>query len=141
MHLDLAVGTRLPAYPTSMGRVLLGALPDGELASLISDVTPCQFTDATVTDPGALTAAIRSAGQDGYALVDQELEEGLRSLAVPVHDGRGRVAAAAVNIALHAGRGTPDEAVATLLPPLRDAAAAIADDVATVRRWSTNSAS
>ncbi|MEU9040558.1 MULTISPECIES: IclR family transcriptional regulator C-terminal domain-containing protein [unclassified Kitasatospora] len=140
MRLDLAVGTRLPAYPTSMGRVLLGALSEEELARQLAHVTLSRFTEGTVTDPGALTAAIRSAARDGYALVDQELEEGLRSLAAPVHDGRGRVVAA-VNLALHAGRGTPAEMLATFLPPLREAAAAIAEDLATVRRWSVNSGS
>ncbi|MFD4656905.1 IclR family transcriptional regulator C-terminal domain-containing protein [Kitasatospora sp. NPDC058444] len=133
MRLDLAVGTRLPAYPTSMGRVLLGALPEPELASLLAEMTPTRFTEATVTDRAALAAAVRAAARDGHALVDQELEEGLRSVAVPVHDGLGRVVAA-VNVALHAGRGTPDEVRAALLPPLSEAARAISADLALTDR-------
>ncbi|MEV7781802.1 IclR family transcriptional regulator C-terminal domain-containing protein [Kitasatospora sp. NPDC088351] len=108
-------------------------MTESERASRLGDMTTHQFTSATVADPAALAAIITSAARDGRALVDQELEEGLRSLAVPVHDGH---VVAAVNVALHAGRGTPAETRAILLPPLRETAAAITADLATVRRWS-----
>ncbi len=114
--------------------MLLGALSEAELAAFLAELTPTRFTDATVTDPAALAAVIAAAAQDGYALVDQELEEGLRSVAVPVHDGRGRVVAA-VNVALHAGRCTPAEARAALLPPLREAARAITAELGLTGRW------
>ncbi|MFE7316576.1 IclR family transcriptional regulator C-terminal domain-containing protein [Streptomyces sp. NPDC057555] len=134
MRLDIAVGTRLPAFATSMGRVLLGAVPEVELVEFLTDMRRDQLTDVTVTDPAALAAIIRSAAREGYAMVDQELEEGLRSLAVPLHGGHGEVLAA-VNIALHAGRGTPAETRGALLPALRETAAAIAADLSLARRW------
>ncbi|MFE3770463.1 IclR family transcriptional regulator C-terminal domain-containing protein [Streptomyces sp. NPDC059122] len=134
MRLDITVGTRLPAFATSMGRVLLGAVPEAELLELLTDMRRDQHTDVTVTDPVALAATIRSAAREGHAMVDQELEEGLRSIAVPLHGGHGEVLAA-VNIALHAGRGTPAETRAGLLPALRETAAAIAADLSLARRW------
>ncbi|KUL46081.1 IclR family transcriptional regulator [Streptomyces sp. NRRL F-4489] len=134
MRLDLTVGTRLPAYATAMGRVLLAALPDAERAAFLRRVAPRPLTPYTVAGRAALARAVAAAGRDGHALVEQELEEGLRSLAVPVRDGHGRVVAA-VNVALHAGRGTPEESRAALLPALREAAGRIGADLAAVGRW------
>ncbi|MFD3660000.1 IclR family transcriptional regulator C-terminal domain-containing protein [Streptomyces sp. NPDC058659] len=135
MHIDIRVGTRLPAYATSMGRVLLGALPQEERATLLAGVTPEALTPHTVTTPEALAEAVAETARRGYGWVEQELEEGLRSLAAPVTDGRGRVVAA-VNVALHAGRRSAEESLAALLPHLRGTAAAISADLAAVSRWS-----
>ncbi|MFI6417471.1 IclR family transcriptional regulator C-terminal domain-containing protein [Streptomyces sp. NPDC050842] len=135
MHIDIRVGTRLPAYATSMGRVLLGALPEGERAALLAGVTPEALTPHTVTTPEALAEAVAETARRGYGWVEQELEEGLRSLAAPVTDGRGRVVAA-VNVALHAGRSSAEESLAALLPHLLGTAAAISADLAAVSRWS-----
>ncbi|MDV5149961.1 IclR family transcriptional regulator C-terminal domain-containing protein [Streptomyces sp. SBC-4] len=135
MHIDIRVGTRLPAYATSMGRVLLGALPEEERAALLAGVTPEALTPRTVTTPEALAEAVAETARRGYGWVEQELEEGLRSLAAPVTDGRGRVVAA-VNVALHAGRRSAEESLAELLPHLLGTAAAISADLAAVSRWS-----
>ncbi|MFE4619363.1 IclR family transcriptional regulator C-terminal domain-containing protein [Streptomyces sp. NPDC056747] len=135
MHIDIRVGTRLPAYATSMGRVLLGALPEEERAAFLAGVTPEALTPRTVTTPGALAEAVAETARRGYGWVEQELEEGLRSLAAPVTDGQGRVVAA-VNVALHAGRHSEEESLTALLPHLLETAAAISADLAAVSRWS-----
>ncbi|MER5208339.1 IclR family transcriptional regulator C-terminal domain-containing protein [Streptomyces sp. NPDC002825] len=135
MHIDITVGTRLPAYATSMGRVLLGALPEAERAARLGRITPEALTPRTVTTREGLDEAVTATAARGYGWVEQELEEGLRSLAVAVTDGAGRVVAA-VNVALHAGRATPEESLAALLPPLRETAALISADLAAVGRFS-----
>ncbi|GGL43326.1 IclR family transcriptional regulator domain-containing protein [Planomonospora parontospora] len=124
MSVDITVGTRFPAYATSMGRVLLAGLPGERLAA----ITPRPLTSRTVASAGELAAAVRQAARDGYALVDQELEEGVRSIAVPVRDGTGRTVAA-VNVATHAGRATPAGLVDRVLPELRRTAARIEADL------------
>lgn len=135
MHIDIRVGTRLPAYATSMGRVLLGALPEDERTALLSEVTPEALTPHTVTTAEALAEAVAETARRGYGWVEQELEEGLRSLAAPVTDSGGRVVAA-VNVALHAGRRSPEESLATILPHLLGTAAEISADLTAVGRWS-----
>ncbi|WP_426404762.1 IclR family transcriptional regulator domain-containing protein [Streptomyces sp. R-07] len=134
MHIDITVGTRLPAYATSMGRVLIGALPPAERAAHLGRITPEALTPHTVTTREGLDEAVAATVARGYGWVEEELEEGLRSLAVPVTDGAGRVVAA-VNVALHAGRATPEESLAALLPPLRETASAISADLAAVGRF------
>ncbi|MVO87695.1 helix-turn-helix domain-containing protein [Streptomyces sp. p1417] len=130
LRIDITSGTRLPAGPTSMGRVLLAALPPGELAARIARTDRRPRTPHTLTAPRRLTAAVAAAARDGYALVDQELQEGLRSLAVPLHDRGGHVVAA-LNVAVHAGRSTPQEMVERVLPALRDTASRIEADLST----------
>ncbi|WP_406424088.1 helix-turn-helix domain-containing protein [Streptomyces sp. NBC_00873] len=135
MHIDITVGTRLPAYATSMGRVLLAALPDDRRAARLARVTPEALTPRTVATPEALADAVAATARRGYAWVDQELEEGLRSVAAPVTNGGGQVVAA-VNVALHAGRATGEESLAALLPHLLETAARISADLAAVGRFS-----
>ncbi|MEU5919467.1 IclR family transcriptional regulator C-terminal domain-containing protein [Streptomyces sp. NPDC047141] len=135
MHIDITVGTRLPAYATSMGRVLLGALPAAERSERLGRITPEALTPRTVTSRTGLDEAVTATAARGYGWVEQELEEGLRSLAVPVTDGTGRVVAA-VNVALHAGRGPAEASLAALLPALRETAARISTDLSTVSRFS-----
>ncbi|MFF5426604.1 MULTISPECIES: IclR family transcriptional regulator C-terminal domain-containing protein [unclassified Streptomyces] len=135
MRIDIGIGTRLPAYATAMGRVLLGALPAAERAVRLGRITPEALTPHTLTTRDDLEEAVTATAERGHGWVERELEEGLRSLAVPVTDGAGRVVAA-VNIALHAGRATPEESLATLLPPLRETAALISADLAAVGRFS-----
>ncbi|MFI0711187.1 IclR family transcriptional regulator C-terminal domain-containing protein [Streptomyces inhibens] len=134
MSVNITLGTRFPAYPTSMGRVLLAGLPPAELSArlALTDLRP--LTRHTVTDPDRLIALVEQVRADGYALVDEELEEGLRSLAVPVLDRAGRVVSA-VNVSTHAGRCGPDEARETLLPALRATAAAIEADLHVAGRY------
>ncbi len=131
MSVDITVGTRFPAYATSMGRVLLADLPEERLAAIV----PRSLTPRTVTGAAELAAVVRRAAEDGYALVDQELEEGVRSIAVPVRDRRGRTVAA-VNVAAHAGRATTDDLRRDVLPALRETAARIEADLAHIP-WAT----
>lgn len=121
MTVALGVGARLPAYPTSMGRVLLAGLPDDELTSYLESVRTESLTDRTVTSADDLRATIAKARTDGYALVDQELELGLRSIAAPIHNSRGRIIAA-LNVSAHASRSTPTSLCEEFLPPLHAAA-------------------
>ncbi|MEV5428525.1 IclR family transcriptional regulator C-terminal domain-containing protein [Streptomyces sp. NPDC052701] len=130
MSVNITVGTRLPAYATSLGRVLLADLPqpDRRLG------TPRPLTPNTVTDPSALTRVLAEVRDQGYALVDEELEEGLRSIAVPVRDRTGRVVAA-LNTAMHATRHTVEECVTDILPALSATATRIETDLHTASRF------
>src|SRR5579859_4461263 len=121
MTVSISVGTRFPAYATSMGRVLLAARPAGELHGLLSRTVFKSLTAHTITSPDALLAELEKIGDQGWALVDQELEEGLRSIAAPIRDASGQVIAA-INVSAHAGRRTLDGIVADLLRPLLDTA-------------------
>ncbi|MFG2516351.1 IclR family transcriptional regulator C-terminal domain-containing protein [Streptomyces sp. NPDC048584] len=122
-------GTRLPAYATSMGRVLLADLPEPDRRTRIAASHPRALTPRTLTSPAALHAELNRIAREEHALVEQELEAGLRSLAVPVRDRTGR-AVGAVNIALHAGPEPPEHTRTTLLPALRACAAGIESDLA-----------
>ena len=121
MTVALGVGARLPAYPTSMGRVLLADLPDDALTAYLDTLQAEPLTDRTLTAPEDLRSAVIQARADGYALVDQELELGLRSIAAPIRDSRGRVIAA-INVSAHASRSTPTSLCEEFLPHLQQAA-------------------
>jgi IclR family transcriptional regulator, pca regulon regulatory protein len=129
MTVAITVGTRFPAHATSMGRVLLAGLDADERARTLAGVPLAALTPATIASREALEAELERVAAQGYALVDQELEVGLRSIAVPITDTSGRVAAA-VNLSVHAATMTPAEMLQHLLPPLRDTAAAIERDLA-----------
>jgi len=135
MSVNIQVGTRFPAHATSMGRVLLAGLPAPERARYLDRLHPEALTPRTVTGRTRLEQILHDTALAGHALVDQELEEGLRSLAVPVHDRAGRVAAA-LNVSLHAGpdRRPPEEDRAELLPALRATATRLEADLALVAR-------
>jgi IclR family pca regulon transcriptional regulator len=128
MSITLVVGTRLPAYATSMGRVLLAALPPAELEERLSRTELRPLTPSTVTDPGTLRRILDAVRRDGCAVVDQELEEGLRSAAVPIRDASGAVTAA-LNVSVHASRASMEALRGDFLPPAREAAAAIEADL------------
>jgi IclR family transcriptional regulator, pca regulon regulatory protein len=128
MSITLAVGTRLPAFATSMGRVLLADLPEPELDARLARVDFRPRTAYTVGDVAALREILARVREDGYAAVDQELEEGLRSLAVPIRDAHG-AALAALNVSVHATRGTMAGLRRDVLPLARRAARAIEDDL------------
>jgi IclR family pca regulon transcriptional regulator len=117
MSISLLVGTRLPAYCTSMGQVLLAHLGDRELDAYLARVRLVARTDRTITSVAKLRKVLTRARETGYALLDQELEVGLRSIAVPVHDLRGTVVAA-INVGTHASRVSPEEMTARFLPLL-----------------------
>ena len=130
MSITLTVGTRLPAYATSMGRVLLAGLPEDECEARLARATLAPRSPHTTTDPVALRELLAGVRADGFAAVDQELEEGLRSLAVPVRDGFGTVVAA-LNVSAHASRQTMATLRRDFLPAARRAAAAIESDLRT----------
>ncbi len=124
MSVSVSVGTRDPAFATSLGRVLLAGQSDASIAAL--QLEP--ITGSTIVDPGALLVELGGIREQGWALVDQELEEGLRALAAPIHDEHGHVIAAA-NVAVHASRWTIDAIRGDLLPRLLEATAAIDVDL------------
>ncbi len=129
MTVAINVGTRFPAYATSMGRVLLAALPPAELDAFLGRVTLSRLAPRTVASVEALGAELERVRAQGWAIVDQELEAGLRSVAAPVRDRTGATVAA-INISVHASRTTLDGIRRKLVPPLRAAAAAIEHDLA-----------
>ena len=122
---NVTVGARLPAHATSLGRVLLAGLPDAELAAWLERVQPVAYTPKTIMDKDRLMKAILQARQDGFATMDEELQIGIRSVAVPVPDRDGSTLAA-----LNIGGLTPQTSLAVLrnefVPLLRAAAAEIA---------------
>jgi IclR family transcriptional regulator, pca regulon regulatory protein len=122
MSVDLRPGSRLPAYCTSMGRVLLAHLPAAELRAYLQHTRLAAHTDRTLTSREKLAQALEAARRSGYAVVDQELELGLRSIAVPVRDAAGRVVAA-MNVGTQAARVPLREMEKRFLAPLQSAAA------------------
>ena len=127
MALSLGLGSRLPAYATSMGRVLLAALPAPDLDAALSASELEALTPRTVTDPDALRAEIARVAAQGWALVDQELELGLRSIAAPLRDRTGVVAA--LNLSAQAPRVGLEQMRRQLLPQLLEAAARITEEL------------
>ena len=122
MSVDLHIGSRLPAFCTSMGRVLLAYLPQDQLEQYLSHVVLTAYTPRTVNSTEKLRLALRNVRRNGYALCDQEFEIGLRSLAVPVTAPNGRVVAT-VNLSGHAPRMPMLDMQTRFLQPLRAAAA------------------
>jgi len=121
MAVDLHIGSRLPAYCTSMGRVLLAYLPADQLERYLERVTLVPHTPRTVTSAEKLRVLLRNVRRNGYALCDQEYEIGLRSLAVPVYSPNGRVTAT-INLSGNAPRISALEMQTHFLPHLRNAA-------------------
>jgi IclR family transcriptional regulator, pca regulon regulatory protein len=131
MAITIAVGTRLPAYATSMGRVLLAALPPDELDDRLARTTIRPLTTRTVADEEALRALLDRVRSRGWAMVDQELEEGVRSAAVPIRDGSGTVVAA-LNMSVHASRMSMQGLRRDVLPLLVETVAAIESELRAV---------
>jgi IclR family pca regulon transcriptional regulator len=132
MNVAMSVGTRLPAYATCVGRVLLAELASEALDSYLADADLHPLTETTLTSPEALRAELERVRRQRWALVDQELECGLRSAAAPIRGAGGNVVAAA-NIGTHVTRVTLDAFRKRLLPPLRAAAEDIEHDLAIAR--------
>ena len=124
MAINLAIGSRLPAWCTSMGRVLLAGLDEERLQAVLreSDIKPLTRHSETSIDKLARTVA--RARTDGHALVNQELEEGLCSIAVPLHDRTGAVIAA-MNLSCNSTRVSAAQMTKNFLPPLKAAATRI----------------
>lgn len=121
MAVDLHIGSRLPAYCTSMGRILLAWLPVDQLEQYLATVNLIPHTTRTVTSVDKLRLILRNIRRNGYALCDQEYEVGLRSLAVPVYSPSGRVVAT-INLSGNAPRMSVFDMQTRFLPHLRNAA-------------------
>jgi IclR family pca regulon transcriptional regulator len=132
MTVTINVGTRFPAHATSMGRVLLAGLDPEAREEALAAVRLEPITDATISERVELEAELDRVAEQGYAIVDQELEVGLRSVAVPIRDTSGAVSAA-MNLSVHAGATSVAEMRRRLLPALRDTAVAIERDLAVPR--------
>jgi IclR family pca regulon transcriptional regulator len=128
MSITLAVGTRLPAFVTSMGRVLLAGLPDEELEERLARIEIAPLTTRTVKDKEALREILAAVRRQGYAATDQELEEGLRSVAVPLRAASGAVTAA-LNVSVHASRASMAVLRREFLPLALHTAGAIEEDL------------
>jgi IclR family transcriptional regulator, pca regulon regulatory protein len=131
MSITIAVGTRLPAYATSMGRVLLGDLDPDALEDRLARMELRGLTPTTVADVAALRAELERGRRQGWAAVDQELEQGVRSVAVPIRDASGTVSAA-MNVSVHASRMTMQELRKEVLPRLLRTAEAIEAELGSV---------
>jgi IclR family transcriptional regulator, pca regulon regulatory protein len=129
MSLMIRVGTRLPAYATSMGRVLLAGLPPDRFEAIVAGAELRPLTSHTITDESALRAEVERVRRDGFAIVDQEREQGLRSAAAPITDATGQVVAA-VNVSVLAGRTPLKVLRRELVPAVIETAAAISADLA-----------
>lgn len=129
MAVTINVGTRFPAYATSMGHVLLAGLDDHALNTYLTRVLLEPLTSHTITSPERLRSELARVREQGWALVDQELEEGLRSVAAPIRDRAGHVIAAA-NVSAHASRTTLESIRRDIVPPLLAAAERIEKDIA-----------
>lgn len=119
MSVGLSVGSRLPCYCTSMGRVLLASLPEEQLVAYVERTELKPLTAKTITDKSVLADIIRRVKLDGFALADEELELGLRSIAVPVKT-RHNETVAAMNIGVHAARVSAAEMIHRFLPILQE---------------------
>lgn len=124
MRINLGVGSRLPAYCTSMGRMLLAGLPEDELRKRLLDSQPVARTQSTVVDIDDLMNRIAQVREQGWSLVDQELEEGLISMAAPIKDRQGQTLAA-LNISGQANRSNAQVMQDTMLGPLLSASQTI----------------
>lgn len=121
MSVSLGVGSRLPAFATSMGRVLLGQLSNVQLKQTLLESDIHAYTKFTVTDVKQLTAVIEADRRRGWSYVDQELEEGLRAISVPLRDRTGKIFAA-MNISGQANRNSQKTMTREFLPKLLQAA-------------------
>ena len=124
MTVSLAVGARLPAYCTSMGRVLLAGLAPAALDVWLEGLETRRYTSRTVVEPARLRRILENVRRDGYAWVEQELETGLCSLAVPLHDRAGEVVAA-LNLGMPFHTDARRRAMQEMLPALKEASRAI----------------
>lgn len=125
MSSRLNLGSRLPAYCTSMGRILLSALDEDQLATYFKTADLVQYTNRTVTDEGEIRAILAQVRAQGYCIVDQEREIGLRSIAVPVRSRGGKVVAA-LNISGQSARVEIAQMRADYYPEMQQMAAAMA---------------
>lgn len=124
MAVSIGLGTRFPAYRTSLGRALLAELPAAEVAAIWERGDPTELAPRTIRRLEDLTAELADVRARGFAIVDQELELGVRSVAAPLHDAAGRTIAA-VNVSTHVHRTTKSELQRRFAPALLRTAARI----------------
>jgi IclR family transcriptional regulator, pca regulon regulatory protein len=127
--LAVTIGTRFPAPATSMGKVLLAALDPGQLDAVLAQPSRSGITARRQPDRAALDTALREVRAKGWALADQDLAPGIRSVATGVRDGSGRIVAA-VNVTVHAAETSVEQLTEEHLPRLLRTAADISHDFA-----------
>lgn len=128
MTINVPIGGRDPAYCTSLGRVLLAQRSDEEISAYLASVDLARRTERTVTDPAALRRILREVREQGYALLDQELEDGLGAIAVPIHDAGGAVVAA-MNVSAYSLRASPEVFTRVFLSALRETVVQVEEEV------------
>lgn len=128
MSMTIEIGTRIPAFASSMGRVLLAALPDAELDEFLDHLRPYPVTARTVQDKGELRALLLEVREQGYCLLEQELEMGVQCVAAPIRDKHGAVFAA-ITVSSHTSRVTPAALRGELLPEVLATAQGIDEDL------------
>lgn len=128
MSVNITLGTRFPAYATSMGRVLLAQLPESQLKAALAEAPLQPITSHTLTEATALTDEIARVREQGWAIVDGELDPGLRSLAVPVRQKNGEIAAA-LNVSSNSGGASLVQFRERVLPLALETARAVEDDL------------
>jgi IclR family pca regulon transcriptional regulator len=121
VNVGIRVGSRLPAYCTSIGRVLLSGLSDEALEQVLADIKPLQHTPKTITAKGKIRDAIREARRVGWSMVDEELEIGLRSVSAPIRSRSGQIIAA-VNVCGPSSRVSTDDMRNRFVPEILEAA-------------------
>jgi IclR family transcriptional regulator, pca regulon regulatory protein len=126
LSVSISVGTRFPAWATSMGRVLLAALPDAALQSYLESLELHRFTEHSIGSIAQLRREVEAAREKGWSMVSEELEDGLRGVAVPVR--RGIEVVAAVNVSLQTHRASVEDLEKTVIPRLQETARQIAVD-------------
>jgi IclR family pca regulon transcriptional regulator len=124
MTLTMEVGSRRPAYCTAMGRALLGELPESEARRILDASDLKAHTPRTIIEKEMLMEEFRKARGSGYAIIDQELEDGLVAVSVPLRDARGMVLAAA-NVCGHSSYLGIEDLERRCLPALQDCVARI----------------
>ncbi|MGP6172547.1 IclR family transcriptional regulator domain-containing protein [Corynebacterium sp. A21] len=129
MTVSITIGTRFPAYSTSMGRILLAGLPEDELSEYFSRAELIPLTPSAMHDEQELRAELTKVRTQGWCIVDQELEPGLRSLAAPIYSPDGQIVAA-VNISTQSAVHNLDELHRRFLPAITDSARQISSDLA-----------
>ncbi|MFJ8236461.1 IclR family transcriptional regulator C-terminal domain-containing protein [Ureibacillus sp. NPDC094379] len=121
MSTNLEVGSRLPAFSTSMGQVLLAYLPHDELKERLNKIELQKFNENTIVDKKELYEVLMDIREKGWGGVDQQLENGVRSVAVPIRKANGEVIAA-INCSVHAGRVSKQQLLEEFLPKLQETA-------------------
>jgi IclR family pca regulon transcriptional regulator len=121
MTITLSIGSRIPAYCSAMGRILLGGLPKKQIAHLLKETVITRYTRYTLTSPQQIMKAVAADHAKGWSMCNQELEEGICSLAVPLVDRDNQIVAA-MNITANLSRTTPSEMVSKFLPCLKRSA-------------------